>query len=47
MKDFETNPDLISKTNTRALKDAIEVAKKIVDGDTTYESNNPKISKLI
>jgi hypothetical protein len=37
MKDFETNPELVPKTNTKILKDAIEIAKKIVDGDTNYE----------
>jgi hypothetical protein len=35
--DLENNPDLMSKSNNGALKDAIGVAKKIVDGDTSYE----------
>jgi hypothetical protein len=37
IRDFENNLDLCPKSNTKALKDAIEMAKKIVDGDTSYE----------
>jgi hypothetical protein len=37
IKDLEGEPDLMSKSNNGALKDAINIAKKIVDGDTTYE----------
>ncbi len=37
MKDFESNLDLISKSNNKTLKDAVEMAKKIVDGDTNYD----------
>lgn len=42
MKNFEANPDLVPKTNNKLLKDAIEVAKKIIDGDITYEKEYEK-----